>query len=180
MARFAVTAIAERRSRLTGGGSHGHDAGVSVRLRLRSYLIGAVLLVAVAFPLLNSPEDDDFPLSTYPMFSGARASGAASIPHAIGVELDGSRVVLPPEAVANEEVIQAFETLRQAIAGEPDAVARLCEDVAAHVRRSGNPGFADIIAVEIVTDRYDVIDYFEDDTPLATTVHTACEVERPG
>lgn len=136
----------------------------------RAYVISIAFAVAVALPLLWSPRNDSFPLSTYPMFSG-RQSAQADIPHAIAVREGGIRRVLPPDAVLNDEVIQAFETLRQAIADGPEATLVLCERIAA---RAGRPNDT---SVQIVTDRYDAIRYFDGDKePLRSTVHASCEV----
>ncbi|HET9477677.1 MAG TPA: hypothetical protein VFP63_09330 [Dehalococcoidia bacterium] len=139
--------------------------------RARAYLVSIAFAAAVALPVLGSTESDSFPLSTYPMFSG-RQSAEADIPHAVAITEGGERRVLPPDAILNDEVIQAFETLRQAIADGPEATHALCERIAA---RAGRPGD---VAVEIVTDRYDAIRYFEgDEKPLRSTVHASCKVD---
>jgi hypothetical protein len=130
--------------------------------------------MAVLLPMLGDPRDDSFPLSTYPMFSG-RKSTEASIPHVVGYHADGSRVVLPPESVANDEVIQAFETVRQAIRQGSSGTAALCEEAAgwASTRRE------DVVSVAVVTDTYDALEYFDGDkAPVAGTTHAECEVSR--
>ena len=139
--------------------------------RARAYLVSMAFAAAVALPVLGSTESDSFPLSTYPMFSG-RQSAEADIPHAIAITDGGERRILPPDAVLNDEVIQAFETLRQAIADGPEETQALCERIAARAGRSGD------VSVQIVTDRYDAIRYFEgDEEPLRSTVHASCEVD---
>ena len=140
--------------------------------RVWSYGLGAALIVAVLLPLVGDPRDDDFPFSTYPMFSG-RQSSEATIAHAVVIDANGERSALPPVAVANDEVIQAFETLRQAVRQGPDATARLCAH-AADWYAGGHEGPA---RVEIVSDTYDAVAYFDGDKqPLATEVHASCEV----
>ncbi len=142
--------------------------------RIWSYGLGAALIIAVLLPLAGDPRADSFPFSTYPMFSG-RQSSEATIPHAVLIDADGERSALPPVAVANDEVIQAFETLRQAVRQGPDATARLCAR-AADGYAGRDTGSA---RVEIVSDRYDVVAYFEGDRqPIATEVHASCEVPR--
>lgn len=142
--------------------------------RAWSYGLGAVLIVALLVPLAGDPRADSFPFSTYPMFSG-RQSPEATIPHAVVIDSDGERSVLPPVAVANDEVIQAFETLRQAVRQGPDATARLCAR-AADWYAGGREGPA---RVEIVSDTFDAVAYFEGDKqPLSTHVHASCEVPR--
>jgi len=139
--------------------------------RLWSYAFAAALVIAVLWPLAGDPRGDSFPFSTFPMFSG-RQSPEATIPHAIAINPQGERSVLPPQAVANDEVIQAFETLRQAVRQGPEATARLCERAA-----GWSSGREDAVRVEIVSDTYDAVRYFEGDkAPLATTVHATCEV----
>ena len=140
--------------------------------RARAYLVSIAFAAAVALPILGSTKSDSFPLSTYPMFSG-RQSPEADIPHAVAITEDGERRVLPPDAILNDEVIQAFETLLQAIADGPEATQALCERIAA---RAGRPHD---VAVEIVTDRYHAIHYFDGgEEPLRSTVHASCEIPR--
>ncbi len=138
--------------------------------RARAYLLSIAFAAAIALPVLGSPQSDSFPLSTYPMFSG-RQSPEADIPHAVAITNAGARRLLPPDAVLNDEVIQAFETLRQAIADGPESTQALCERIAA---RAGRPGDS---SVQIVTDRYHAIRYFDgNEEPLRSTVHASCEV----
>jgi hypothetical protein len=136
--------------------------------RAKVYLISMAFAVAVALPMLGSPRDDSFPLSTYPMFSG-RQSPEADVPHAVAIAEDGTRRVLPPDAILNDEVVQAFETLRQAISQGAESTRALCERIA---RRAGKPGDT---TFQIVTDRYNAIRYFEGQVqPIQSTVHTSC------
>jgi hypothetical protein len=141
--------------------------------RAWSYGVGLALVAAILLPLTWDSRDDSFPLSTYPMFSG-RQSAEATLPHAIGLTAEGERVVLPPSAVANDEVIQAWETLRQAVRQGPEATARLCARAAEWA-----DGRDDIVSVAIVSDTFNAIRYFEGDKqPIATTVHSECGVRR--
>ena len=138
--------------------------------RAWAYAVSAALAAAVLLPVFGSTRDDSFPLSTYPMFSG-RQSAEADIAHAVATNSDGERRVLPPGAIVNDEVVQAFETLRQAIAQGPDATQALCQRIA---DRAGRPGDT---SVQIVTDRYDAVAYFSGDKkPLRSTVHATCGV----
>ena len=138
--------------------------------RAWAYGVTVVITAAVLLPLLGSPDGDSFPLSTYPMFSGLK-SADASIPHVIGLTADGERVVLPPEAVANDEVIQAFETVRQAVRQGPSSTAALCSETAAWTAEHRE----DVVQVAVVTDVYDAAAYFDGDRePRHTTVHAEC------
>ena len=142
--------------------------------RVWSYGLGAALTMAVLLPLAGDPRADSFPFSTYPMFAG-RQSSEATIPHAVVIAANGDRSPLPPVAVANDEVIQAFETLRQAVRQGPDATARLCTRAADwYAGRAEGPA-----RVEIVSDTYNAVAYFEGEKePISTQVHASCEVPR--
>jgi hypothetical protein len=130
--------------------------------------------MAVLLPLAGDPRADSFPFSTYPMFAG-RQSSEATIPHAVVIDANGERSPLPPVAVANDEVIQAFETLRQAVRQGPDATARLCTRAAEwYAGRDESPA-----RVEIVSDTYNAVAYFDGEkAPISTQVHASCEVPR--
>jgi hypothetical protein len=148
--------------------------GRAVRGRLWAYGVSLALAAAVIWPVLGDPRDDSFPLSTYPMFSG-RQSPETDISHIVAFTAEGERSVLPPEAVANDEVVQAFETIRQAVAQGPAATRALCEDAAAWAagHREG------VARVVVVTDTYDAVAYFDGDkAPRGSTVHAECEVPR--
>ena len=142
--------------------------------RVWSYGLGAVVIIAVLLPLAGDPRADSFPLSTYPMFAG-RQSSEATIPHAVVIDSSGERSALPPVAVANDEVIQAFETLRQAVRQGLEATARLCTRAADwYAGRSEGPA-----RVEIVSDTYRAVAYFEGEKePISSQVHVSCEVPR--
>jgi hypothetical protein len=146
----------------------------AVLRRAWAYAFSGALIAAVLWPLLGSPQSDSFPFSTYPMFSGRR-SAEVSISHVIAVDASGRAEVLPPEALGTGEVIQAFETVRQAIRQGEDSTAALCSEVAewARDRRDG------AISVAVITDTYDGIAYFEGETqPLTSLTHGICEVQR--
>ena len=93
------------------------------------------------------------------------------MPHAVVIDAAGERTVFPPRAVANDEVIQAFETLRQAVRQGPEATARLC-DRAAGWYGDRNDGPA---RVEGLSDTYNAVAYFDGDKqPLASS--RSCEL----
>ncbi len=140
-----------------------------MRPRLVAYGAAAVLATLVASPLFGAFEDDTaFPISTYPMFASDRPR-VVSIAHAEATGEDGRSVPVPPEAVANDEVIQAFETVRQAIRDGPAALDALCR----HVARELALGPA--AEVRIVTETFDAVAYFEgQEAPLSRTVHATC------
>lgn len=123
------------------------------------------MVLAVAAPVLGSPFRDSFPLSTYPMFSVARPQ-QATVSSAVGFDASGAEVTLRPTDIGGtREVIQAAATISRAISrGE---AAELCEEVLSNV-----PAAA---VVEIVTETFDVIAYFdESEEPLQRIVHARC------
>jgi hypothetical protein len=128
---------------------------------------GVLIVALVAYPALRSPADDSFPLSTYPMFSLARPA-ETTVSSAAGFDAAGQRVTLSPRVVGGTaEVIQAAGTIGQAIsAGSTEA---LCSEVLAKAPHA-------VVAVEIVTETYDVVGYFDgDEAPIRRTVHARCE-----
>ena len=132
-----------------------------------------VLAGVVALPLAGVMRSDSFPVSTYPMFAGSRAS-VVELPSAIAIAPDGDRRTLPPSAVASARVIQAFETLRQAIREGADTTHALCGRIASRL----DPEHA--AAVEIVTESFDAVAYFSGEKePLTSRVHVRCDVGSP-
>ncbi len=116
-----------------------------------------VLAGLVASPLFGAFPGDSFPVSTYPMFASARSSEVL-MPHAIAYTADGEERRVRPHDVANDEVIQAFSTIRQAIRQGQEAVDQLCQHIAQNVARHD-----DVVTVQIVTSHYDALEYFDGD-----------------
>jgi hypothetical protein len=136
--------------------------------RGRVYGIAFVVLALVLSPLVR--DHDSFPLSTYPMFS-ERLSRMSYLPTAVGVTASGDYRRLSPELISGGyEPIHAFSTVDSSIARGDTAV--LCEEIRARVN---DHGAADIVAIEVVTETHDSIDWFTGDKqPLARTVHARC------
>ena len=85
------------------------------RERAFVYAVSFVLLGATLSPLARHPDDDSFPLSTYPMFSHERPRELVMV-HALGLDAQGERMPLPPMISAgNREVLQSMATLQQAV-----------------------------------------------------------------
>lgn len=125
------------------------------------------MVVAVAAPILGPPEEDGFPLSTYPMFSRARAQ-VTSLSTAVGYGPGGDRIDLSPSVIGGtREVIQASTTVaREVAAGTADT---FCEEVLGRAP-------TDIAVVEIVTETYDVLEYFDGaEEPQQRDVHARCQ-----
>ncbi len=142
--------------------------------RVYAAIVSVVFVIAVMLPVLGDTRSDSFPLSTYPMFSGLRDS-IASIDHVVGFAGDGSRTVMPPESVANDEVLQALAIIRGAVRQGPEATERLCQQAALWVYESR---WENIETVEVLTDRFDSLAYFDGDKgPMSSVLHARCVVE---
>jgi hypothetical protein len=147
--------------------------------RLHAYLVSALLLGAVGAPALRAPDDDSFPLSTYPMFSHRRGR-VNDVTRAIAVAADATEVPVAPRYVANAETMQAFYTLARAVAAGPEAADALCLHIAQQLPAVGEPGLARVVRVELVTESVDTIDYLAGRAqPSARRVHARCAVQRP-
>ena len=127
-----------------------------------------LLLALAAYPALRSPSADSFPLSTYPMFSVARPA-ETSVSSAIGFDAEDRRVTLSPRIVGGTlEVIQAAGTIAQAIRTGGT------EDLCIEVLDKAPPT---VVAVEIVTETYDVVGYFDGEKePIERNVHARCRL----
>lgn len=133
-----------------------------------------LMLALVAWPLARGR--DGFPLSNYPMFSKPRAREAV-VRHTVGITPDGRSRPLPPAALGTDEVMQASQSASLA-SKSPAHAADLCARVAAELARRGE-AFADIAEVELRTDRFDIIAYWEGErTPSGGETHARCEVPR--
>jgi hypothetical protein len=125
------------------------------------------VLVALAAPVVF--DHDSFPLSTYPMYSSARSNETA-IPTAIGIDRAGVEHRLSLQLIgANDDPLIAVSDLRTAIAADRTDMA--CRRIAA---RATGRGF---IAVEVVTERHDVVDQVMGKPSLKDReTHSRCEV----
>lgn len=133
-----------------------------------AYTVSALVAGALLWPAVR--DRDDFPLSTYPMFSD-NLGRVADIDTAVGFDHDGARVRLSPELIGGGiEVIHAGETVTRSIRrGDTDA---LCAEIARRVRARG-----DLERIEVVTERHDAVAWFRgDEEPLDVTVHSSCGV----
>jgi len=117
-------------------------------------LVSLALCSAVLAPAVRSPDDDGFPLSTYPMFAAPRPR-ELTMASARGVTGDGRSRRLSPGDLGTGEVMQAFATLQRAAAAGPGQRAELCAAIAARVARDAE--LADVIAVELVIGIYDAV-----------------------
>jgi len=121
--------------------------------------VGAVVSILVialtAAPVLDHPaKDDDFPLSTYPMFAFQRGTVHA-FEYAIGWTEAGERRTIKPRHVANNEVMQARVAFSSAVG--KGKLGELCARIAGRV--AADPGLADVVRIEIVRGTHDAVEY---------------------
>lgn len=133
-------------------------------------LVSVVVLGAMATPLWH--EKDDYPLSTYPMFSRARPP-VVDIDHVVGIYEGGEQRVVPPSLVMRGEVLQTKIAISAAIGRRKADV--LCREVAA--RAAGDPS---LVRLEVRSDSYLVSGYFSSARrPIKSRVHARCRVGAP-
>jgi hypothetical protein len=140
-----------------------------MRQRWRAWT--AVALVIVVIGIVPVALDrDSFPLSTFPMFS-AHIDRTQSIDTAVGLRADGTVVRLTPAQISGTTIVnQAASVVSAAIAGNRSD--DLCAAVAARLGTS-----TEATAVEVVTERYDAVDWFDGSrTPVDRVVHAHCAV----
>lgn len=131
------------------------------------------LLIALVWWPARPGAEDDFPLSTYPMFGHVRAS-SSPVRTVLGVRADGRRVPLTPALVGGTaNAKQALATALNAVRlGHTEA---LCDTVARRVAASAPQ--PPLIALEVVTDVWDTLGALEPGaTPSERRVHARCEV----
>ncbi|MGK3995904.1 hypothetical protein [Sorangium sp. So ce1024] len=162
-------------SGMAGGGAGPRGGARWVDRRAYAYAVTAGLVLLMLAPMFRRPPVDSFPLSTYPMFSWGRRDARTTVERAVGVDARGGRRPIPPRLVGSEEVLQARATLAQSIRQGARAARALCRGIASRV--AGQPGHADIVKVEIRTDTFDAIAFFDGhETPLDSKLHATCKV----
>lgn len=143
--------------------------------RLWGSLVSLALLAAVAWPLARDPvREDSFPLSTYPMFAFRRPGARVAMDYVIATGPGGARRHVPPELVANAEVMQALMTIRRAVQrGEAPALCRAVAGRAARDRR-----FAAMDTVAVVFGDHRGVDYLAGGVRGPEKEHARCPIVR--
>lgn len=147
--------------------------------RWSPWLALLVVVAAMASPVVLDPPPDDFPISTYPMFTADRGAPSA-VRTAVGVTAADARHRLSPALLAGaDEPILAVRTARVAVdSGRADdwclEVARRVADDA--TIRAGER----IVGIEVVTEVHDAAATLAAGAdPLDVTLHAACRVPAP-
>ncbi len=130
-------------------------------------MVTVVVGLVVVAPALWPEPEDDFPLSTYPMFTAERGR-VVGLDTAVRVDEDGRHRLSPEEVGGTDEIVAAAVAVSSAIDGGPATLAALCAHIAGRV---GGPG-----TIEIVTERHDAVALLQDGAPpVEVTVHERCE-----
>ncbi len=124
--------------------------------------------IVVLAPALLPEAEDDFPISTYPMFTAERGE-VVDLDTAVRVDDEG-RHRLSPEAIGGtDEIVSASVAVSRAVVAGAAALDLLCGHIADRVDGPGE--------VQIVTERHDAVDLLRDGgEPIAVTVHERCPV----
>jgi hypothetical protein len=95
--------------------------------------------------------------------------------HMDGLDARGQRSRLTPKLVANDEAMQAAQTVRQAVRGGPERMALLCQRTSQ--RLAQDPAYAEVVRVRVVEGLFDSLSYFVGNSePEQLVVHYECAV----
>lgn len=126
-------------------------------------IVSLVVTLLLVMPAFSDPNEDSFPLSTFPMFSRAKRDPGLVVTQVLAVMPDGTREPLPPTlATGNEEVIQTLRMIRDEVYGGPERAATFCEGVAERVRNTDDEHWRSATTIEIARSHFDSVAYFEE------------------
>jgi len=128
-----------------------------VRGRLFAYGVSAAFIAAMLYPLSYAGRKDSFPLSDFPMFARGKKKPTLTQDFAVAFDAKGNRKAIPPELVANAEVLLAQATIRRAVRGGPDARRRFCVEIAE--RLAGESAYDAWREVRVMRGTYDAVKY---------------------
>lgn len=141
--------------------------------RARRAVVTAGVVGLLTLPVVA--DRDDFPLSTYPMYSRTRTSEVSFVT-ANGIDADGERSRLGLEVIgaSDDPLVVAGELRADLRSGRQDdrcraILARLPADAVS------------IVAVEVVTERHDTVEHTAGRSSLIDrTVHALCDRDEDG
>jgi hypothetical protein len=143
--------------------------------RVWGSIVSLGLLLVVAYPLTRDPATgDSFPLSTYPMFAFKRPGARVAMDYVVATGPGGARKHVPPELVANHEVMQALMTIRRAV--QTRHAATLCAEVAARAAR--DRAFDRMDTINVVFGDHRGVDYLVHDRVGTERTHARCAIPR--
>ncbi len=126
--------------------------------RWYAYLVSAIVIVAVAWPVLWKRGRDSFPLSPYPMFSRPLPTARVTVTYALGIDPDGSRHLIEPSYIANDEVLLAKVVLRRETS-TPRRRHKLCRQIAGRIAKVSSGSLGEVSLIRIVRGTHDAVDY---------------------
>lgn len=140
----------------------------SVRI-LGVAIVTSIVVVIGVVPLVL--DRDSYPLSTYPMFS-SRRTAIEPVHTAVLVDSEGEVTRLSPTQISgNDEVIIAAQLVYESIGRDGGVI--LCDDISRRIVEPSTRG----ATIEIVTERYDAIAWYEGRrSPISRVVHASCAV----
>lgn len=143
--------------------------------KLPALLLSAVVLLATAWPVMWDRGRDSFPLSPYPMFSAVREQPWLDV--IVGFDANGREIKIPPQFVANVEVMQAAQTIRLAV--RRGRARQLCEQVAARI--AAGDELSQVVELEVQRRQFEPRRYFvtpDGARPLDMRHKARCSVPR--
>ena len=146
--------------------------------RVVAAIVSIGLIAITLEPVVRRPDEDGFPLSTFPMFATRRPARVA-VSYARGTTADGRQRELSPAHLGTGEVMQAFAMLQRAVAAGPAARRALCAAIAARV--AGDPDYRDVTAIQIIGGSHDAVAYVANGMRGEATgevTHARCDVPR--
>ena len=140
------------------------------------------LAAAVLAPSLAPSGWDDFPVSTYPMFSRGDLGAEAELDHVLVTRADGTTEPAPPEVFGTPEVMVAMKVVSGAVGrGEARSLcARTLVSSRGRDERAGTASTRRVVSAAVVTSRFDTRRYLAAGARgalVARTVHATCGSE---
>lgn len=146
--------------------------------RWHAYLVSAALILTVAWPITWEAGEDSFPASNYPMFSRPLPTARVKVTYALGLEPDGTRHLISPSYIANDEVLLAKVLLRKAMKSKKTR-RKLCAEIAGRVAAQTDGPLSRVSEIQIVTGTHDAVEYMTGrDTVGRERRRVRCEVKR--
>ena len=138
-------------------------------------IVSIALVAATLSPLLRDPLDDDFPLSTYPMFA-FRRDAVQTVDYAVGLTATGERRTLRVRHLGTGEVILGVALLDRAMHAGAAELGAACRQIAARV--AADAEFSDVVGIRLVSGTHDAVAYLTEGRVGREVERTRCPVRR--
>ncbi|HEY0191223.1 MAG TPA: hypothetical protein VGC42_08900 [Kofleriaceae bacterium] len=146
-----------------------------MRSRLAAAIVSIGLVAVVLAVVVRRPEDDGFPLSTFPMFASPRPA-TLSVGYAQGVTAAGAARALRVRHLGTSEAMQAFAMLQRGVGGKLTDRQALCQAIAARV--AADEDYREVVAIRLLWGQHDAVAYLADGTIGHETERARCAVAR--